>query len=154
MLRGLSLADARGAGGKGKCVDLSRWSVEKNFYVPPVCRCFGVSARPLWLAPSRQRVGRVGGEGCVVGWGGGGSLVERGGIFWTGAEIPSSTQVDCGVRGRFFSARSCELAILATQSHAQVMPPCDCVANSVRPAVEYREIVATGGKLRCDGVEK
>ncbi len=35
-------------------------------------------------------------------------------------------------------------AILVTQTHAQVMPPCDCVANSVRLAVEYREIVATG----------
>jgi hypothetical protein len=80
---------------------------------------------------------------CRMG-GGGGSLVERGGIFWKGAEIPSSTQVDCGVCGRFFSAGSCELAILATQSHAQVMPPCDCVANSVRLAVEYREIVAMG----------
>ncbi len=71
-----------------------------------------------------------------------------------GAEIPSSAQVDCGVHGRFFSAGSCVLAILATQSHAQVMPPCNCVANSVRLAVEYREIVATGGKLRCNGVEK
>ena len=75
----------------------------------------------------------------------GGSLVEQeGSIFWTGAEIPSLTQADYGVRGRFFSAGSCELAILATQSHAQVMPPCDCVANSVRLAVDYREIVATG----------
>ena len=46
--------------------------------------------------------------------GGGGSLVERGGIFWTGAEIPSSTRADCGVRGRFFSLGNRELAILAT----------------------------------------
>jgi len=48
------------------------------------------------------------------GRGGSGSLVERGGIFWTGAEIPSSTRADCGVRGRFFSLGNRELAILAT----------------------------------------
>jgi hypothetical protein len=47
------------------------------------------------------------------GKGGGGSLVERGGIFWTGAEIPSSTRADCGVRGRFLSLGNRELAILA-----------------------------------------
>ena len=88
----------------------------------------------------RQKEGR----GVSLDGRGGGSLVVRGGIFRTGAEIPSSTQVDCDVRGWFFSAGSCELAILATQWHAQVMPPCHCVANSVRLAVEYREIVATG----------
>ena len=33
---------------------------------------------------------------------------------------------------------------MAMQWHAQVMPPCHCVTNSVRLAVEYREIVATG----------
>ena len=45
---------------------------------------------------------------------GSGSLVEQGGIFWTGAEIPSSTRADCGVRGQFFSLGNRELAILAT----------------------------------------
>jgi hypothetical protein len=74
----------------------------------------------------------------------GGSLVEREGIFRTGAEIPSLTQAEYGVRGWFFSAGSCEIAILATQSHIHVMPLCDCVANSVRLTVEYHEIVATG----------
>jgi hypothetical protein len=48
------------------------------------------------------------------GRGGGGSLVERGGNFWTGADIPSSTRADCGLRGRFFSLGNCELTILAT----------------------------------------
>ncbi len=47
------------------------WSaVKKNFYVRLVRQFFGVLTRPLWLAPSRQRVGRVNGEGCVVGWAG------------------------------------------------------------------------------------
>ena len=61
-----------------------------------------------------------------------------------GSGNPIVVEADCGVSGRIFSAGSCELAILATQWHAQVMPPCHCVANSVRLAVEYREIVATG----------
>ena len=52
----------------------------------------GVLAHLLWLAPSRQRVGRVNQEECVVGWGG--ALVEQGGIYWTGVEIPSSMQAD------------------------------------------------------------
>jgi hypothetical protein len=48
------------------------------------------------------------------GRGGGGSLVERGGTFWTGVEITSSTRADCCMRGQFFSLGNRELAILAT----------------------------------------
>ena len=106
---------------------------------------FLVSARaPSGLCQVDSALGGSVGRGVSLDGRGGGSLVERGGIFRTGAEIPSSTQVDCDVRGWFFSAGSCELAILATQWHAHVMPPCHCVANSVRLAVEYCEIVATG----------
>ena len=61
---------ARSRGRRGSAlICLGRW-VKKNFYVGPVQRFFGVLARPLWLVSSRQRVGRVGREGCVVGWAG------------------------------------------------------------------------------------
>ncbi len=41
--------------------------------------------------------------------------------------------VDCCMLCRqFFSAGSCNLVMLALQKHAQVMPPCDYVANTMR----------------------
>ena len=53
------------------------------------------------------------------------------GTFPDGSENPIVIGADCGVRGRFFSTGSCELAILAIQLHAHVKPPCDCVTNAV-----------------------
>jgi hypothetical protein len=65
--------------------------------------------------------------------GGGGRLTccVRG-TFPDGSGNPIVVGADCGVRGRFFSTGSCELAILATQWHAHVKPPCHCVAHAVR----------------------
>ena len=63
--------------------------------------------------------------------GGGGLLVTRRGLFRMGAEIPSLSQADCGMCGRFFSMGSRKLTILATQWHTHVNPPCHCVANAV-----------------------
>jgi len=72
-----------------------------KFHVQPVRRFCGVLPRPLSLDRSRQRVGRVDGEECVVGWGGGSSLVAREGLFWMGAEIPSPSELIVGCVGGF-----------------------------------------------------
>ena len=48
-----------------------------------------------------------------------------------GSGNPIVVEADCGVCGRFFSPGNHKLAILATQWHAQVMPPCNYVAKSV-----------------------
>jgi hypothetical protein len=55
--------------------------------------------------------------------------------------------------GRFFSAGSWELAILSTQSHDQVMPPCDCVANAMSSPYIHREYFATGVDFDEYGVQ-
>ena len=109
---------------------------------------FLVSSRtPSGLHQVDSALGGSIGRDVMLGGGGGGSLVERGGIFWMGAEIPSSTRADCGVRGWFFSLGNRKLAILVTLSHAQVKPTCDYVAKSVASWYEHREIVPTGGKF-------
>ncbi len=75
--------------------------VGTKFYVRSVRQFFGVLPRPLSLDRSRQRIGRVDGEECVVGWGGGGSLVAQGGFFQMGAEIPSSSELIVACMGGF-----------------------------------------------------
>ena len=47
----------------------------------------------------------------------------------TAEELPSS-RCFCAVGDYFFSSGSCKLAILASQSHAQVISPCDCVSKT------------------------
>ena len=51
-------------------------------------------------------------------------------MLTTAEELPSS-RCFCAVGDIFFSAGSRELAILASQSHAQVKSPCDCVAKTL-----------------------
>ena len=54
------------------------------------------------------------------------------GTFPDGSRNPIVVGADCGVRVRFFSTGSRELAILATQLHMHVKSPCHCVTNAVR----------------------
>ena len=51
--------------------------------------------------------------------------------FPDGSGNPIVIGADYGVRGWFFSTGSRELAILATQLHAHVKHPCQCVTNAM-----------------------
>jgi hypothetical protein len=93
--------DVGGAGGKGKCVDLS-WSVSRFFFTLGRFDNFLVSScAPSGLRQVDSTLGGSVGRGVSLDGRGGSSLVERGGIFWTGAEIPSLTQVIVACLGSF-----------------------------------------------------
>ena len=66
----------------------------------------------------------------VLGWRGQDLTRRVGTLPLTTAEELPSLRCFCAVGDIFFSVGSGELAILASQSHAQVISPCDCVAKT------------------------
>ena len=109
----------------------------------------------LQQTPPRQRTPPTGLE--VEGVSGGlqgqtGVLVGRGEnltcrvgtlLLMTAEELPSSWCF-CAVCDIIFSAGSGKLTILASQSHAQVESPCDCVAKTASLPQQWAIIISQG----------
>jgi hypothetical protein len=64
-------------------------------------------------------------------------------LLMTAEELPSSWCF-CAVWDIIFSAGSGKLTILASQSHAQVESPCDCVAKTVSLPQQWAIIISQG----------
>jgi len=67
-------------------------------------------------------------------------------LLMTAEELPSS-RCFCAVGDIFFSAGSGELMILASQSHAQVISPCDCIAKTASSPQQWGDNNITGVNL-------
>ncbi len=67
-------------------------------------------------------------------------------LLMTAEELPSS-RCFCAVGDIFFSAGSGKLTILASQSHAQVISPCDCVAKTTSSPQQWGDNYIAGVDL-------
>jgi hypothetical protein len=86
----LSLVDVHGAGEGGEVFQFVSVGGSKRIFTSSKFDNFLVSSRaPSGLRQVDSRLGGSMGRDVSSDGGGGGSLVEQGGIFWTGAEIPS-----------------------------------------------------------------
>ena len=88
-------------GGRGSALICLGRSVDFFFTLGRFDNFLVSSCAPSGLRQVDSTLGGSVGRGVSLDGRGGSSLVERGGIFWTGAEIPSLTQVTVACLGSF-----------------------------------------------------